>query len=136
MNPNESHLKAVKRILRSLKGTEDLCLFYPSLCPFNLIGYTNADYAQYTIDRKSTLWTAQFLGPCLVWWSSKKQHTIALSIAEAEYVTAALCCAQLLWLRQQVSDFELFYSNVPIMCDNTSAINISKTPYNMLGRSI
>ena len=128
VNPKESHLKAVKRILRYLKGTEDLCLFYPRLCPFNLVGYTDADYAQCTIDRKSTSGTAQFLGPRLVSWASKKQHTVALSTVEAEYVAAALCYTQLLWLRQQVSDYGLSHSDVPIMCDNTSAINISKNP--------
>ena len=100
VNPKESHLKVVKRILRYLKGSEDLFLFYPRLCPFNLIGYTNADYAQCTIDRKSTSGMTQFLGPCLVSWSSKKQHIVALSTTEAEYVTTALCCTQLLWLRQ------------------------------------
>ena len=58
VNPKESHLKAVKGILRYLKGTEDLCLFYPRLCPFNLVGYMDTDYAQYTIDKKSTSGTA------------------------------------------------------------------------------
>ena len=128
VSPKESHLKAVKRILRYLKGTEDLCLFYPKKCPFNLVGYTDADYAQCTIDRKSTSGMAQFLGPCLVSWASKKQQTVALSTAEAEYVAAASCCAQLLWLRQQLSDYDLTFNSIPIMCDNTSAINISKNP--------
>ena len=68
------------------------------------------------------------MGLCFVSWSSKKQHTVALSTAEAEYVAAALYCTQLLWLRQQVSDFRLSFSDVPILCDNTSAINISKNP--------
>ena len=128
MNPKESHLKAMKRILRYLKGTDNLCLFYPSGCPFNLVGFTDADYAQCTIDRKSTSGMAQFLGPCLVSWASKKQHTVALSTAEAEYVAAASCCSQLLWLRQQLSDFGLRYASVPILCDNNSAINIAKNP--------
>ena len=70
----------------------------------------------------------QFLGPCLVSWASKKKHTVALSTAEAKYVAATLCCAQLLWLCQLVSDYRLSYSDVPIICDNTSAINISKNP--------
>ena len=135
VNQKELHLKVVKRILRYVKGSEELCLFYPRLCPFNLVGYTDVDYAQCTIDRKSTSGTTQFLGPCLVSWASKKQHTVALSTAEAEYVAAALCCAQLLWLRQYVSDNRLSYSNVPIMCDNTSAIKV-KTPYSMLELSI
>ena len=53
---------------------------------------------------------------------------MALSMAEAEYVAVASCCAQLLWLRQQLSDFGLRYSLVPILCDNNSAINIAKNP--------
>ena len=127
-NPKESHLKAVKRILRYLKGSDSLCLWYPKYCDFELVGFSDADFAQNVLDRKSTSGTAQFLGPCLVSWASKKQHSVALSTAEAEYVPAASCCARLLWLRQQVSDFELSYSSIPIMCDNTSAINISKNP--------
>ena len=99
MNLKESHLKAVKRILRYLKGTDNLCLFYPSGCPFNLVGFTDADYAQCTIDRKSASGMAQFLGPCLVSWASKKQHIVALSTAEAEYLDVASCYTQLLWLR-------------------------------------
>ena len=68
----------------------------------------------------------QFLGPCLVSWASRKQATVALSTAEAEYVAAASYCAQLLWLKQQICDSGLTYESVHILCDNTSAINISK----------
>ncbi|XP_074271823.1 secreted RxLR effector protein 161-like [Silene latifolia] len=127
-NPKESHFKAVKRILRYLIGTQNLYLWYLLYCPFDLIGYSDADYAGCTVDRKSTSGVATFLGPCLVSWASKKKNTVALSTAESEYVSAAHCCSQLLWMRQQLSDFGMFYDSVPIMCDNTSAINISKNP--------
>ncbi|XP_070026240.1 secreted RxLR effector protein 161-like [Nicotiana sylvestris] len=60
-NPKESHLKAAKRILRCLKGTLDLVLYYPSGDNFNLIGYADADYAYYLVDRKSTSGMAHFL---------------------------------------------------------------------------
>ncbi|CAM8951219.1 unnamed protein product [Rhodiola kirilowii] len=60
------------------------------------MAYTDADYAGCKIDRKSTSGMAQFLGPCLISWGSKKQSSIALSTAEAEYIAAAACCAQLL----------------------------------------
>ena len=53
---------------------------------------------------------------------------MALSTAEAEYVAAAACCAQLLWLKQQLGDYGKSYSLIPVLCDNTSAINISKNP--------
>ena len=71
---------------------------------------------------------AHFLGSCLISWGSKKQNSIALTTAEAEYVAAASCCAQLLWIKQQLSDFGLKIEQVPIFCDNTSAINIAKNP--------
>ena len=69
-----------------------------------------------------------FLGSCLISWGSKQQNSVALSTAEAEYVAAASCCAQLLWIKQQLSDFGLKIEQVPIFCDNTSAINIAKNP--------
>ena len=98
-NPKESHLKAVKRIFRYLNGTEDLCLWYPKGSNFNLMGYTDADYAGFNVDRKSTSGMAHFLGSCLISWGSKKQNSVALSTAESEYIAAALCCAQLLWIK-------------------------------------
>ncbi|XP_070025803.1 secreted RxLR effector protein 161-like [Nicotiana sylvestris] len=95
-NPNESHLKVAKNILRYLKGTQDLVLYYPSGDSFNLIGYADADYTGYLVDRKSTSGMAHFLGSCLISWGTRKQNSMALSTVEAEYVVAASCCAQLL----------------------------------------
>ena len=71
-NPKETHLKAVKRILIYLKHTPDLALWYPRGCNFDLIGYADADYAGFLVDRKSTSGMAHFLGPCLVSWATKK----------------------------------------------------------------
>jgi len=71
---------------------------------------------------------ATFLGTCLVSWSIKKQHTVAMSTAEAEYVAVASCCAQLLWIRQQLKNFGVDTGSIPIFCDNTSTINIAKNP--------
>ncbi|XP_070028737.1 secreted RxLR effector protein 161-like [Nicotiana sylvestris] len=125
-NPKESHLKAAKRILRYLKGTQDLVLYYPSGDNFNLIGYTDADYASYLVDRKSTSGMAHFLGSCLISWDTRKQNSVALSIAEAEYVAAASCYAKLLWIKQQLEDFGVYTDCVPLLCDNTSALNMAK----------
>ena len=61
-------------------------------------------------------------------WHSKKQNSVALSTTEAEYIVARLGCAQVLWMKQTLSDFGLTYSHVPIKFDNTSAIIISKNP--------
>ncbi|CAM8884643.1 unnamed protein product [Rhodiola kirilowii] len=110
------------------KGTDDLCLFYPRGGELRLEAYTDADYAGCKIDRKSTSGMTQYLGPCLISWASKKQSSIALSTAEVEYIAAAACCAQLLWIRQQLSDYGVITNCAKILCDNTSAINISKNP--------
>ena len=127
-DPRESHVANIKRVFRYLKGTDNLCLWYPKQCDFTLVGYTDADYAGYLADRKSTSGMAQFLGPCLVSWGSRKQNSISLSTTEAEYIAAASCCTQLLWLKQQLSDFGISMGSLEIRCDNTSAINISKNP--------
>ena len=59
-------------------------------------------------------------------WHSKKQNLVVLSTAEAEYIAIILCCAQILWMKQTLSGFDLSFEHVPIKCDNTSAISISK----------
>ncbi|XP_049405078.1 secreted RxLR effector protein 161-like [Solanum stenotomum] len=102
-NPKESHLQAVKRILRYLKGTTDLGLWYPKGSNFELVGYADADYAGYLAERKSTTSMAHFLGSCLISWGSKKQNSVALSTTKDEYVAAASCCAQLLWTMDQTT---------------------------------
>ncbi|XP_070013134.1 secreted RxLR effector protein 161-like [Nicotiana sylvestris] len=99
-NTKESHLKAAKRILRYLKGMQDLVLYYPSGDNFDLIGYADADYARYMVDRKSTSGMALFLGSYLISWGTRKQKSVALSTVEAEYVAATSCYAQLLWIKQ------------------------------------
>ncbi|GAV60613.1 hypothetical protein CFOL_v3_04143 [Cephalotus follicularis] len=124
--PKETHLIAVKRIFRYLAYTPLLGLFYSKDSLFNLHAFFDADYGGCKIDRKSTSGICQFLGNSLVSWFSKKQNSIALSNIEAEYVVAGICCAQVLWLRQQLHDFGICIDNVCIKCDNTSAINLSK----------
>ncbi|XP_021751461.1 uncharacterized protein LOC110717132 [Chenopodium quinoa] len=85
---------------------------------FELNGFTNADYAGDLVNRKSTSSMVQFLGPCLIFWGSKKKNTVALSTAETEYVAAIACCSQMLWIMLQVRDFGILFEFVPIYCDN------------------
>ena len=92
-SPKETHLIAVKRILRYLKHTPSTGLWYPKGARFELICYSNSDYAGYKVDRKSTSGGCHLLGRSLVSWSSKKQNSVALSTAEAEYIAAGACCA-------------------------------------------
>ncbi|KAK6147459.1 hypothetical protein DH2020_018371 [Rehmannia glutinosa] len=127
-NPKESHMSAVKRIFRYLKDTIQYGLFYPKNENFSLKGYSDSDYAGNIDDRKSTSGSCQFLGDCLVSWFSKKQNCVSLSTAEAEYISAAFCCTQLLWMKQILADYKCSFESVPIFCDNISAINIAQNP--------
>jgi hypothetical protein len=72
---------------------------------YKLVGYCDADYAGDRIERKSTSGSCQFLGDNLISWSSKRQSTIALSIAEAEYIIAASYNTQILWMKSQLEDY-------------------------------
>nr|GEY54332.1 retrovirus-related Pol polyprotein from transposon TNT 1-94 [Tanacetum cinerariifolium] len=102
-NPKESHLIAVNRIFKYLKGTSSLGLWYLKCLDFDLKGYSGSDYAGCNMDRKSTA-------------------------AKAEYVAVAGCCANILWLKSQLTDYDIKYEKVPVFCDNTSAIAISNNP--------
>jgi hypothetical protein len=92
-SPKEVHLRAVKRIMTYLVYTPKFGLWYPKGSTFDLIGYSNVDYAGSKIDRKSTRGTCQFLGRSLVSWASNKQNPVTLSTAKAEYIVASHCCA-------------------------------------------
>jgi hypothetical protein len=127
-SPKEIHLRAMKRIMRYLVYTPKFGLWYLKGSTFDLIEYSDAYYGRCKIDRNSTTWTCQFLGRSLVSWASKKQNSRALSIAEAEYVDAGHCCAQLLWMKQTLRDYGYKLNKVPLLCDNESAISIADNP--------
>ncbi|KAI3728074.1 hypothetical protein L6452_16702 [Arctium lappa] len=127
-NPKESHLLAVKRIFRYIKGTPYLGLWYPKSSDYSLTAFSDADYGGNQLDRKSTSGHIQFLGDRLISWSSKKQNCVSISTTEAEYVAAASCCAQVLWMKTQLRDYGMNYNKIPIYCDSKSAIAISANP--------
>nr|GEU41744.1 hypothetical protein [Tanacetum cinerariifolium] len=116
--PTEKHLKEVKRIFRYLRGTVNTGLWYSKDFGFELIGFSDADYAGCKDTFKSISDGAQFLGEKLVSWSSKKQDCTALSTAEAEYVSLSACCAQVLWMRTQLTDYGFHFNKIPIYCDS------------------
>jgi hypothetical protein len=95
-------------------------LFFSASC------FSDADFAGCRLDRKSTSRTCQFLNSSLVSWSSRKQSSVAQSTTETEYIAAASCCSQLLWIIYTMSDFGEEYAHVPIQCDSTSAISVAK----------
>ncbi|GJS06183.1 retrovirus-related pol polyprotein from transposon TNT 1-94 [Tanacetum coccineum] len=127
-NPTEKHLKEVKRIFCYLRGTVNTRLWYTKDSGFELTIFSDADYAGCKDTFKSTSGGAQFLGEKLVSWSSKKQDCTALSTAEAEYVSLSACCAQVLWMQTQLTDYGFHFNKILIYCDSKSAIAISCNP--------
>jgi hypothetical protein len=93
-----------------------------------LVGFCDVNYAGDRIERKSTSGNCQFLGENLISWASKRQATIAMSTAEAEYISNASCCTQLLRMKHQLEDYQINANCIPIYCDNTAAICFSKNP--------
>ncbi|GJX79432.1 hypothetical protein Tco_0327581 [Tanacetum coccineum] len=72
--------------------------------------------------RRSTSGSAQFLGDRLISWSSKKQKSTTISTIEADYIALSGYCAQVLWMRLQLSDYGFVFNKIPLYCDNQSAI--------------
>ncbi|GJW04303.1 hypothetical protein Tco_1563159 [Tanacetum coccineum] len=128
VTPKSSYLSAVKRIFRYLKGKPKLGLWYPRVSSFNLESYSDRDYAGANLDRKSTTGGCQFLGRRLISWQCKKQTIMATSTTEAEYVAAASCCGQVLWIQNQMLDYGFNFMNTKIYIDNESTICIVKNP--------
>jgi len=128
-NPKESHLQVVKRIFKYLQGTQNFGLWYLRDIDLTLHAYTDADWVGSVDDKKSTSGGSFYIGSMLVSWFNKKQSSIVLSTAEEEYVGAASCCTQILWMMQTLQDIQITCAPpISILCDNTSAINISKNP--------
>ncbi|GJX96219.1 putative ribonuclease H-like domain-containing protein [Tanacetum coccineum] len=126
VTPKVSHLHAVKRIFRYLKGQPKLGLWYPRDSSFDLEAFSDSDYAGASLDRKSTTRGCQFLGKKLISWQCKKQTIVANSTTEAEYVVAANCCGQVLWIQNQMLDYGFNFMNTKIYIDNESTICIMK----------
>ncbi|CAL2245782.1 unnamed protein product [Prunus armeniaca] len=134
-SPTELHFQATKRVLRYLKGTTDLGLFYKKKTGAKLMGFSDSDYAGDLNDRKSTSGYVFLLSSATVAWSSRKQPVVTLSTTEAEFIAAASCACQAVWLRRILEELD-FIQEKPavIICDNSSTIKLSKNPV-MHGRS-
>ncbi|GJW87240.1 putative ribonuclease H-like domain-containing protein [Tanacetum coccineum] len=128
VTPKVSHLHAMKRIFRYLKGQPKLGLWYPKDSPFDLEAYTDSDYAGASLDRKSTTEGCQFLRRRLISWQCKKQTVVANSTTKVEYVAASSYCGQVLWIQNQLLDYGYNFMNTKIFIDNESIICIVKNP--------
>nr|GEV12654.1 putative ribonuclease H-like domain-containing protein [Tanacetum cinerariifolium] len=128
VTPKTSHLHAVKRIFRYLKGQPKLGLWYPKVSSFDLEAYSDSDYAGVNLDRKSTTGGCQFFGKRLISWQCKKQTIVATFTTDTEYVVIAHCCGQVLWIQNQLLDYGFNFMNTNIYIDNKSTIYIVKNP--------
>ena len=124
--PKESHLIAVKRIIRYVNDTSNYGIWYLRYSNDCLAEYSDADWVGCVDDRKSNSGGCFYLGNNLVSRMSKKQNSMSLSTAEVEYITTGSYCAQLLWMKKLLHDYEISQDNMCVFGDNTSAINLSK----------
>jgi hypothetical protein len=127
-NPTVTHFKAVRRIMSYLKGTAFLGLWYPCDDDFSFTAYSDADYGGDKKDYKSTSGGCQFFGSRLVTWQCKKQNAVSQSTCESEYISAAACCSQVIWIQQQLCDYGIVFLKTPIYIDNTAALAVTKNP--------
>ncbi|GJS85709.1 retrovirus-related pol polyprotein from transposon TNT 1-94 [Tanacetum coccineum] len=117
--PTKKHLREVKQIFRYLKNTINMGLWYPKDTGFNLTTFLDLDLACCLDTRKSRSGGIQFLGgDKLVSWSSKKQDCTSMSSTKSEYVSLSACCAQVLWLRTQHTDYGFHFDKLPMYCDS------------------
>lgn len=128
-DPREEHMMAGKRVLRYLKGTMEYGVFYGRSSTMELLGYTDSDYARDTDDRKSTSGYVFMVNGAAICWSSRKQDIVTLSSTEAEYVAATSAACHCVWLRGMLQELNAVSREcVDIMCDNNSAIKLSRNP--------
>ncbi|GJW71754.1 copia protein [Tanacetum coccineum] len=111
---------------RGMIGTTHLGLWYPKGTGIETVVYADSDHAGDYVDRKSTSGICTFVGCCLTSWFSKKQTALAISTTESEYVSAGKACQQALWMKQALIDYDIRLDDVPIMCNNKGAIDLSK----------
>ncbi|GKA09094.1 retrovirus-related pol polyprotein from transposon TNT 1-94 [Tanacetum coccineum] len=130
-DPKTSHLEAVKRIFRYIKGTTHLGLWYPKGTRIETTVYAYSDHAGDYVDRKSISGVCTFMGCCLTSWFSKKKTALAISTTEAEYVSAGKACQQALWMKQALVDYDIKLDDIPVFCENKGAIDLSKNPFSI-----
>ncbi|CAJ2640870.1 unnamed protein product [Trifolium pratense] len=128
-HPTTTHLKAAKRILRYIKDTTNLGLYYSISDDYKLVGYSNSDWGGDVDDQKSTSGFVFYIVNTAFTWMSKKQLIVTLSTCEAEYVAATSCVCHAIWLRNLLKELSLPQKEpTKIFVDNKSAIALAKNP--------
>nr|GEU73473.1 copia protein [Tanacetum cinerariifolium] len=101
-------------------------LWYPKGTDIETVVYSDSDHVGDYVYRKSTSGICTFVRCCLTSWFSKKQTALSISTTEAEYVSAEKACQQALWMKQALINYDVRLDDIPIMCDNKGAIDLSK----------
>ena len=129
-DPAARHWSLCKRLLRYLQGTKGLGLRYGEKGDNRILGYSDADWGGDTDDRKSTSGFAFFVNGALVSSKSKKQQTVALSTAEAEYLALSMAVQEAIWLQSLLHELGVHKvkSSALIMQDNQSTVAIATNP--------
>nr|GEV60822.1 hypothetical protein [Tanacetum cinerariifolium] len=123
--PTEKHLHGAKRIFKYLRGTINRGLWYAKDSSNALTAYADTDHAGCKDTRRSTFGSMQLLRDRLVSWSSKRQKSVTISSTKAEYIAFSGSCAQVLWMRSQLTDNGLRFNKIPIFMDTTKAQQIA-----------
>ncbi|KAM0002129.1 putative RNA-directed DNA polymerase [Helianthus debilis subsp. tardiflorus] len=127
--PTVDHFRAVKRLLRYVKGTISFGLSYSRSHPPDIVGYSDADWARCLDTRRSTYGYSIFLGGNLVSWSAKKQPTVSRSSCESEYRAMANTAAELVWITHLLRELHALPPTRPtLLCDNKSALFMTQNP--------
>ncbi|KAL0296149.1 UNVERIFIED_CONTAM: Retrovirus-related Pol polyprotein from transposon RE2 [Sesamum radiatum] len=128
-HPRTSHWDAALHVLRYLKGTSSLCLFFASNNLLHLSAYSDAAWASCLDSRRSITRFYVLLGSSLVSWKTKKQATVSRSSTEVEYHNMASTVCELLWLSYLLRDFCISVQQpIPFWCDNKAALHITANP--------
>ncbi|KAI3813170.1 hypothetical protein L1987_17887 [Smallanthus sonchifolius] len=133
--PKEHHLKAIKQVLRYIKGTKEFGITYKKLGGCKITGYSDSSYGVNTEEGKETTRIVFYFGNSPITWSTQKQQTVALSSCESEFMTATAAACQALWLKRLLSGITGWKEEkITLLVDNISAIALMKNPV-FYGRS-
>lgn len=127
--PESTHVNAVKRIFKYIKGTINYGILYDGKFGINFHGYSDADHGGDIETRRSTTGYAFVLGSGIISWCSERQKCVSISTTEAEYVAASQAVKELVWLKRLLQEIVSTKQEIPFFyMDNESAMRLAKNP--------
>ncbi|KAK1422289.1 hypothetical protein QVD17_25292 [Tagetes erecta] len=127
--PREHHMKAIKQVIRYIKGTKDYGITYRRQGGCKITGYSDSSYGVNTDKGKGTTGIVFYFGESPITWSTQKQPTVALSSCESEFMAATAAACQALWLQRLLTELTGWkQERINLYVDNVSAIALMKNP--------